>query len=299
MSNRDYTNARRVIVTGGTKSDVAPIAVFAQNIKDTNGHLFEKLIVFHDGIKKKDQKLINQIIPTEFIEYKPDFDTQNDVILTYFSKMVFCKYECFRLLEQYDVVVWSDYDVVVYEHLDEICEYNGLPLKGVVSEGKLRGEFFREITNKEILEKYDLNVEAFTTPIFVMFNSMENNMAAYEFCNRKTSEYGEDIYLPEQCIMALALQECNIDVEKLDPKVYVCIPKDFNHQDYVKIFHAAGPVKFWNGLANEVWEENYKKWLELGGSRYNDRKKKIRNFVSLVKSRVKGIRRKELWSEGE
>lgn len=296
MGSKEYTNEKRVIVTGGTKSDVAPIAVFAHNIKDTNDHLFEKLIVFHDGIKKKDQELINQIIPTEFILYNPTFDTKNDVVVTYFSKMVFCKYECFKLLNEYDVVVWSDYDVVIYDKLDELCVYNGIDLKGVVNEGKLRGEFYKEIVNPEIKE-YDLSVGAFSTPLMVMFSSMKKYMDVYDFCNTKTMEYSEDIYLPEQCIMALALQEFEIEVEKLDPKIYVCLPRDFKKQDYVKIFHAAGPVKFWNGLENEEWNRRYDKWLKSGGSRYNERLKKIRNFIALLRSRLNGGRSKELWSE--
>lgn len=298
MDGVNITKQNRVLVTGGTKSDVAPMACFAMNIKETNGHLFDKLIIFHDGINANDQKLINSIFPTEFILYKPNFKSANDVVLTYFSKMVFCKYECFRLLEKYDTVVWSDYDVVIYDKLDEICEYNGKPLKGVINAGKLREEFYKEITNKEI-EKYDLSVGAFSTPLIVMFNSMQNYMGAYEFCNRKTSEYSEDIYLPEQCIMALALQEYNIEVEELDPKVYVCIPKDFNFQEYVKIFHAAGPVKFWNGLHNDVWARNYDEWIAMGGTKYNDFHKKMKNTLSLIKTRIKGGRSKELWSEDD
>lgn len=286
----------KVLVTGGTKSDVAPMAVFAMNVKKTNGHLFDKMVIFHDGIRKKDQILINSIFPTEFILYEPNFESKNDVVLTYFSKMVFCKYECFRLLDDYDVVVWSDYDVVIYDKLDELCINSGCAMKGVFNEDlSLRTEFYKEISNKEIY-KYDLMVPRFTAPLIVLFRDLYRHKEIYDFCNKKTIEYQEDIFFPEQCVMALALQEFDIAVEKLDLKTYVCLPSEYKEEDGIKIIHAMGQCKFWNGLYNDTWNTYYTDWINMGGSKYSERRKQLLKKVALVKARMKGVRAREAWN---
>ena len=84
-------NMRRALVTGGTYDDVAPIATFVINIAKTNGHLFDEIVIFHNGIKEKDQELIKRVFPTRFINYSYKIKNRNDEVLSYFSSMVFCK----------------------------------------------------------------------------------------------------------------------------------------------------------------------------------------------------------------
>ena len=40
--------------------------------------------------------------------------------------MIFCKYETFALLDEYDEVMWTDYDVVIKDSICEVwdCEKN-------------------------------------------------------------------------------------------------------------------------------------------------------------------------------
>jgi lipopolysaccharide biosynthesis glycosyltransferase len=281
---------RRALVTGGTKDDAAPIAVFIKNIKETNSHLFDEIVVYHDGIKEKDQELIKSIYNTRFIEYTYRPKTKNDEVLSYFSRMVFCKYECFALLSDYDEVVWSDYDVVVLDKLDEFCTINDDEFNILTCSDKLKTMLYKDIENQDIL-KYDLESDGVGTPLFASSNKLKKYHEIYDWCYEKTGEWGEDLYLPEQCIFSLAVQEFDIQIKRFHFSEYACFPTKTKGGE--KIIHAAGPVKFWNGLNNDTWNRLYKEWLEIGGSKYSDLRKKIKRKWLFVYTRFRGIRYKE------
>jgi len=280
----------RALVTGGTKDDVAPIAVFIMNIAETNSHLFDEIVVYHDGISEKDQKLINKIYKTRFIKYNYNQKSNNDEVLSYFSSMVFCKYECIALLKEYDEVVWSDYDVVVLDKLDEFCVIENSDFNVLTCNAKLKTMFFKDIKNKEILE-YDLESNGVGTPLFALSNKLENIDEIYDWCYRMTAEWDEDIYLPEQCIFSIAVQKFGINLKRFKFSEYACHPKKAVGGE--KIIHAAGQPKFWNGLENEKWNQLYAAWIEMGGTKYSDLRKRIKRKYLFVKTRLMGIRGKE------
>jgi len=282
----------RVLVTGGTKDDVAPIAVFIMNIKQTNSHLFDEIVVYHDGISAKNQKLINQIYKTRFIEYDYKQKSSNDEVLSYFSPMVFCKYECIALLKEYDEVVWSDYDVVVLDKLDDFCMIENDEFNVLTCGDQLRTMFFKDIKNKEILE-YNLECEGVGTPLFALSNKLRKIDEIYNWCYQKTVEWDEDIYLPEQCIFSIAVQKYGINLKRFEFSEYACYPTKVVGGE--KIIHAAGQPKFWNGLKNDTWNAMYAKWLEMGGSRYSNFRKKMKRKYLFIVTRLMGIRGKEHW----
>ena len=281
---------RRAMVTGGTKNDTAPMAVFAINLKKTNAHLFDELVIYHDGIKKKDQELINKIFPTRFIRYEYGAKSKNDEVVTYFSPMVFCKYECFKLLLDYDEVVWSDYDVVLLDKLDEFCHIEGREFNILTCRDSIKNMFYKEIKANEVL-KYDLSREGVGTPLFALSSKLENPEAICEWCYEKTVEWDEDLYLPEQCIFGLAVQEFDIPIKRFEFNEYACYPTKAVGGE--KIIHAAGQPKFWNGLDNELWNAMYKEWCDMGGSRYSDLSKKIKRKLLFIWTRLCGMRGRE------
>ena len=281
---------RRALVTGGTKDDVAPIAVFVMNIRDTNSHLFDEIVVYHDGIKKKDQELIKSIYKTRFIEYDYKPKTKNDEVISYFSRMVYCKHECFALLADYDEVVWSDYDVVVQEQLDEFCIINDNDINMLSCSDKLKTMFYKDIQCDEI-RNYELETDGISTALFAMSNKLPKYREIHKWCYEKTTVWGEDLYLPEQCIFGLAIQEFNIPLNRFEFNEYACFPTKAVGGE--KIIHAAGPIKFWNGINNDTWNSYYAEWLKLGGSHYSDLRKKMKRKFLFVITRLAGIRHKE------
>lgn len=281
---------KRVIVTGGTKSDVAAMAVLAVNIKETNADLFDKLIIYHDGIKKKDRERIQSIFQTEFIPYRYPHKSSNDVVMSYFSTMVFCKYECLRLLSEYDVVVWTDYDVTFEGSLSKVCEFTDTCMNVLEDTKSIRKMFYKKIDENKYTG-YDLSRRGISMSLFAICNRLPDYDRIYQWCYQKTIEYDADIYLPEQCVFSLALQEFHIEYTCMEWNQYSCHPKDAVGGETV--LHAVGQPKFWNGMDSEHWNRMYQEWLRIGGTPYSDTKKRFYAVLRLIKNRLIGIRAKE------
>jgi lipopolysaccharide biosynthesis glycosyltransferase len=283
---------KRTLVTGGTAKDAAAMGVFVINVKQTNPDLVDEIVIFHDGIKPKDQKVMNSIFPCRFIYYQfPGYDPKdfNDYVNKYFSPMVFCKYECFRLLSEYKVIIWSDYDVVILKDISELLIPGQYEAKMFFDKRPCKINFLDSIVNI-IDAKYDLTYPVFGGGLFVLYDVLQDYDSYYNWLIKKTKELGKHLYLAEQGPINLLLQEFSLKVETMDNKdaIYACHPT-YNHiTEQTKILHAYGQYKFWNGLKNEIWEKNYKIYTKYGGSKLKDRifysalKYKIRNFLKTV-----------------
>lgn len=110
------------IVTGGTKNHFPAMATLVLNIKDKCPNLADDIIIFHDGVPAKQQKILNKVCPVKFIQYETPFDESIKFSVNYFTNMVFCKYECWNLLKEYKTVIWLDYDMLVLDNLLELLD---------------------------------------------------------------------------------------------------------------------------------------------------------------------------------
>ena len=258
---------KTAIVTGGTKNDVAAMGVLALNIRDIAPGLADELIIFHDGISAGDQALIRQIMPTRF--YRFDFhisfmDKRKNSYVRYFSPMIFCKYECFRLLEQYDRVIWTDYDVVIRKNMQELLNSDaGLQLIEN-GEGAVK-DWFKDQGNS-ISGEYDIERVGVTAPLLVMTRNIGDYMKYYHWCRQATHKYIAYIEMPEQCILSLLIQKFHITYQKLPVTQYA--PHPWDHMKDASIVHAYGRPKFWEGLHDEQWDGYYAQWVAMGGHRY-------------------------------
>lgn len=258
---------KTAIVTGGTCKDVSAMGTLAINIREVIQDLADELVIFHDGIKMKEQQIIQDIFPTRFYEYKfplDFFSMRRNRSLRYFSPMIFCKYECFRLLEKYDRVIWSDYDVVILKDLHELRE--NMSSFQIVEDNEPLKRMFLPNKDKADLSDYDLEQKGVCTPIFVITKELENYMELYQWCIKSTLKYAAYIDLPEQCIISMMVQNFKIPYFNLLNQRYALHPRDYDGK--ASIVHAYGRPKFWEGLYNEQWERYYACWIERGGSEY-------------------------------
>ncbi len=258
-----------VIFTGGQKKDAAPMAVLAMNIRDTLPGLAQKLIIFHDGISKKDQTLIQSIYPTEFRRFRLGISFvayRKNTSLRYFSEMVFCKYECFRLLNEYDRVIWTDYDVVINTDLSELLDESRGGLQLIRSlkplKDKFKGDLPPEITGRYDMEAYT----AVNTPLLVLTREIGSYNEYYDKCIEYTKKYAANLNMPEEAVFSMLIQDYNIPVYELDIDEYALAYK--GDDVHARIDHAVGQPKYWNGLHHDRWEAYYREWLKMGGSEY-------------------------------
>jgi hypothetical protein len=80
------------VVFGSTSNHVFAIACVMMDLSRLSPGLVDEVVIFHDGIRKSDQKILSEMLPTRFIEY--DFPIKNHRVLNapsvrQFTKMVF------------------------------------------------------------------------------------------------------------------------------------------------------------------------------------------------------------------
>lgn len=252
---------KKCIVTGGTKKDVGNIATLIINIKKLNIKI-DEVVVFHDGISLCDQKKINKIFPTKFFIFNfKDYNPANFSIEIneYFSPMVLCKYECFRLLSEYSCVIWTDYDVVLKTNFNDLlnehtCNAQFLP------DGKQTIEVQFHEGIKDVATQFDYSKIANCYSIFVLYDNFDYQ-SAYIYCVNIANKYGKYLHYGEQGALDFMLQNQKLLVNYL-PKEYSIHPTS-EFASKALILHAYGQPKYWNGLYNEEWKRNYEEWLKV------------------------------------
>lgn len=253
------------IVFGLTADQIFAVSCVMMDLKRLSPSLVDEVVIIHDGINKKDQRILCSILPTRFILY--DFPLKSARVLNarsvrQFTKMVFTKFECLRLLDEYKNVMWLDYDMVVKEDIAELFLPSEIGVKMMPGGLPVRGQLH------EIVDEYDMDAEGICACIFVFQDNLKNHREMHRFCYAKLEEYAEILYMPEQAIFDFMIQEFKLKPVPIDGRVYSPHPTDPVNAAHAKIIHAYGQPKFWNGLHNDQWDTNYRAWLQMGGSRY-------------------------------
>lgn len=278
----------RAVVFTLSSNLVFALACVLLDIKKYNPLLADEYVIIHDGIKKKDRALLNSILPCRFILYDfpiKDKSKINQGVLSYFTKMVFAKFECLKLLGEYKSVLLLDCDIVIQDDISELFDHSESGLKMMWGGIKVRGQLHTPTAD------YDMDADAVIAGTFVMQDHLKNYMKMYDFCYKSLVKYGEILYMPEQAIFDFMIQEFNVENCPIDRNVYTPHPSDKNYADKAKIIHAYGQPKFWNGIENKQWNDNYKNWIKMGGSKYQDMK--VKNFINKIIRTLK-VRLKKL-----
>lgn len=270
------------VVFGLTSNYVFAVACVMMDLKKFNFDWVNEVVILHDGISQKQQRLLNKILPCRFIKYifpiknESSFDSHT---LNYFSKMVFSKYECLRLLNDYHNVIWLDYDIVITQNISELVRYCETGIKMMYLGNKVGDQLWCPV------DTYNMNLEGISTGTFILQDHIGDYDEMYNFCYKKTEEYSSVLKYPEQAIFDFMLQEFKINIDIIDKNVYCVHPKDLGMYNNAKIIHSYGQEKFWNEVENKQWKDNYKSWLKIGGIRYN-----FLNYI--IKKLLKNLLRK-------
>ncbi len=251
------------------------------NLEDIMKDVIEEYVVIHDGIREKDKLILSSLAKVRFIKYeKPEyfFKKIDPLIMNQFTKLVFAKFECLRLLEEYENIIMTDTDVVFYKNIEELLIKNNSGLKFLFGSSLVRSQF------KESIDGYDMTLKGMGAGLIVFHDNLKAYNKLYDFCYGVLTEYGDKIKMPEQAVFDLMIQNYKLFPCELDAKVYCRLPKDQYADQNYKILHSAGQPKFWSGLDNEIWQKYYIEWIRLGGSHF-DKKKYWINIIAPVSSR--------------
>ena len=254
---RDKKNT--AVVFGLTHEYAFAVACVIMDIKKYSPNWAYEVVILHDGISINDQKLLNAILPCRFIKYDfpiKDNSKFNQRILNYFSKMVFSKFECLKLLDDYKNVVWLDYDIVIKKDISELTNYCDSGIKMMYLGNKVKDQLL------EPVDDYNMKLEGISAGTFVFQDHIGPYDKMYKFCYNKTEKYAQFLKYPEQAIFDFMIQEFEINIELIDKDIYCVHPKDVNKYPDAKIIHSYGHEKFWNEVKDEQWYANYKNWLK-------------------------------------
>ncbi|APB34217.1 putative glycosyltransferase family 8 protein [Gloeomargarita lithophora Alchichica-D10] len=258
---------------GFTANFTFATASVMMDIKKYCPDFVDEIVIFHNGINDKDKKLLNRILPTKFYEYNFPIKISklSDSAQNYFTSMVFSKFEALKLLQEYERVIFSDYDILIQGDLSEMFKDCPSGWRVVWAKNKVRDMLYREI------DDYDMDKESFHGAFHIVWDHLPDHQKMWEWCYFALEEYAEALWLPETGVFNLLWQEFNIDVERsLHPLVYDCHPSQTDHTKDAKIIHAYAQPKFWNGWDFPQWEQNYRKWAGWGGTPYYERTMKYK-----------------------
>lgn len=270
----------KAVVLGLTNNMTFAVASVLLDIKMHNPLLADEVVILHDGLIPSEMEMLSSILPIRYIEYELPFKFKDESDLTtisYFSKMVFSKFECLKLLDEYKSVMWLDYDIVLLDDISELFTPSTSGIKMMPSGFKVSRQFHHPI------KEYDMNVEGICGSTFVFHDFLPRYLDMYNYCYDKLLEYGENLFLGEQGIFDCMIQEYGLKVEPISRYIYSPHPND-NYETGTKILHAYGRNKFWNGLNNDQWNKNYEQWLIMGGKKYQ-----APSFKGKLRKKIKAI----------
>ncbi|MEI0486193.1 glycosyltransferase [Brachyspira intermedia] len=179
--------------------------------------------------------------------------------------MAFARYEAFELLDNYNKVLYLDTDVLIQKDIIELLNINK-DISVSHEETNLRGN----IENKLFAEKFDsnkynLDTKVFNSGVFLINDSIKRRKEIKEWCYKMSAEWR----MNDQPILNLMVQEFNLEVNDFSDKYNRYYFSNDSHNEDAYILHTLWDNKFWKGVFDKEWNENNKKWIELGGIPYD------------------------------
>lgn len=255
------------IVLGATGNLTFALANVLIGIKKHSPQLETDIVIFHKDIKQKDQDLINNIFPCQFIEYSMPINTSGVEKSSFsrYSELAFSRYECFNMLDEYKKVLWLDVDILIQNDISGILEFAKSGLALYQENTSLQCCFHEHING------FDMNGNHYNSGVLLLDDSLPDYNKMTQWLYDKTYEIAEHLAYADQGVINILLQHFNIDVCKLDEE-YNCHPIKKNVKN-ANIIHSYAPQKFWHWYEKiynfKEWDNNYKKWIKIGGAPYS------------------------------
>lgn len=187
----------------------------------------------------------------------------------YFSQNVLSKFEAFRLLGQYDRVLWLDYDIVIRRPLTDLLIRSDFDFAYQLSEGPASQGFHRA--------PLELNSQqrGMSAHLFVLRNTFPDHETSCDRLYEIFSEDPDNFFFPEQAAIDLLISEKDFIHFELDVTKYNALPEEGISDPNNLILHSWGPGKFWNDKPNPEWQSLYSEWVSLGGSEFSGAKSRV------------------------
>lgn len=273
------------IVLGVTENMAFALANVLCGLRRYAHNLTFDILVFEMGVSEKDKELLCSLAPCRFIEYSFSSGNIGQVRnLKRFTEATFSRYECFSLLSEYKKVVWMDIDILIKKNIKEFIDTNnsGIAMAYDIDPMWTKRIKYTDLASNFIkpIPGYELNLKAFNPGIFVVNDDIKNYHLITSWCYEKTVEWVEYLGWLDQSVLNLMVQEFALNVHVADV-IYNYNPIFRGQINDAVILHPNGSKKFWNYFFTPEWLNNYKEWIQLGGSRYQGLKLSAADRVRL------------------
>lgn len=247
-------------------------------------YFWDDIIVFHEDLPKKDQKLLNSILPCKFVVFdnsRVDVKKLNPVTVKTYSVPTLSRFYCFDLLNEYSKVIWHDVDILIQKDFSGLLKYgekSGFALTQTDSSFYVESNFFRPIKG------YSMYKVLYNAGIIVISDKLKGYELFTDWCFDKLNEIAPDIRWLDQGPLNLLIEEFNIDVEHIDILKYCCHPDRPTYKD-AAIIHAYGSNKFWNSTKLQSqfpeWVKNNNVWQSIQKTTYEKHNEKVSIILSV------------------
>lgn len=222
--------------------------------------------IYYQNLRESDKNILNDLANCTFNEYHfPEIKDKvaNDIWFSKFSELMFSKYECFRLLEKYEKVLWLDVDMLIQGDIRSLIEDFSADI-GMTKEGANAEGLFTKPSSHLIPN----NSHYYNSGLILLSNKLQNPPIYADWCYKKTIELADMLKLPDQAIFNYMFASFP-EIDVIDTgKKYNCHPLDSGAKTAV-IIHSFNSEKLWNFYNFKEWNQNNKTWLKSGGSMYD------------------------------
>lgn len=230
------------------------------------------IYIYHDGFSEKDINALKKLANIKFVLYniedfysKVDFsDNEIKCIPNSFKRythLCFARYEMFNLLNEYNYIIYFDFDMLIQDDISELFKYSLGLCKGSVSIDYAIGQKLTDIDGAAL---------NFSSGLIVASDKI-NFFSITKECYAATKKFFQTLVLPDQGVLNYVFTKLNIHPEPI-PDIYYGSTSQLKSINS-KIIHAHGKSnRFWNNQAVKLsypeWSENNKLWESLGGTPY-------------------------------
>ena len=253
---------KKCIVFAATSNLDFAVANVIIGIEKNSPDLVDNYIIYYDSNDAFTTENIFYKISSKII-FKEFDDSSTPENLSYYkrySKLYLAKYIIFKLLDEYEKVLWLDADLCIQDDISEIFSYGPIAWRPTKSSAKDR------------LEGYTSLPDYVTMPnggVILVTRDILNHEECYQNCLDICAELTQNVDSPsiDEFTFCLLAYKMNIKVQHL-PETFNMYSND-KDSELAKIVHAIGPNKFWNTpLRHRLfpkWKENNILWEQYGG----------------------------------
>lgn len=232
------------------------------------------ILLYTDGtIPDKDQAILRSL-GAEIIPFENASPGADSAFLSKYTDLAFARFQCLRLLDSYERVIYLDADMAVQDDIAPLFSHGPL---GVTLEDpsvvRPRAPVNAGFNLYRPVPGFNAGADNINIGVLVFHDTLPDPGGLFDMCFSWMAANAANLRLPDQAAFNFLARR----LQKMDQGLVSFAPCDrFNAHfqnpgcSAAAIVHTFGPHKFWsNGLIASFfpeWRRDYLRWLNLGGS---------------------------------